>query len=65
MSEKDVTTETIENELYEFFNDKMGNGVAPTIERIRRFKGTMATMDHGIVIDCVGGKQIALIIQVN
>ena len=62
---KEIAKESVENELYDFFNDKMETGEAPEIEWVRRFKGTLATMDNGIVIDCVGGKQIRLIIQVN
>lgn len=62
---KEITKESVENELYDFFNDKMETGEAPEIECIRRFKGTLVTMDNGIVIDCVGGKQIRLIIQVD
>ena len=63
--EKEITKESVENELYDFFNDKMKTGDASEIEWVRRFKGTLATMDNGIVIDCVGGKQIRLIIQVD
>lgn len=62
---KEITKESVENELYDFFNDKMETGEAPEIEGVRRFKGTLVTMDNGIVIDCVGGKQIRLIIQVD
>lgn len=62
---KEITKESVENELYDFFNDKMETGEAPEIEWVRRFKGTLVTMDNGIVIDCKGGKQIRLIIQVN
>lgn len=58
---KEITKESVENELYDFFNDKMETGEAPEIEWVRRFKG----MDNGIVIDCVGGKQIRLTIQVD
>lgn len=63
--EKEITKESVENELFDFFNDKMETGDAPDIEEVRRFKGVLATNDNGIVIDCVGGKQIRLIIQVN
>lgn len=62
---KEITKESVENELYDFFNDKMETGEAPEIEWVRRFKGTLVTMDNGIVIDCVGGKQIRLIIQID
>ena len=61
----EITKESVENDLYDFFNDKMETGDAPEIEWVRRFKDTLATMDNGIVIDCVGGKQIRLIIQVD
>lgn len=63
--EKVITKESVENDLYDFFNDKMETGDAPEIEWVRCFKGTLTTMDNGIVIDCVDGKQIRLIIQVN
>ena len=62
---KEITKESVENELYDFFNDKMETGAAPEIEWVRRFKGTLATMDNGIIIDCKGGKRIRLIIQVD
>ena len=63
--EKEITKESVENDLYDFFNDKMETGDAPEIERVRRFDDTLVTMDNGVVIDCVGGKQIRLIIQVD
>ena len=63
--EKVITKESVENELYDFFNDKMKTGDAPEIDRVRRFEGTLVTSDNGIVIDCVNGKQIRLIIQVD
>lgn len=62
---RDITKESVENRLYDFFNNKMETGEAPEIEWVRHFKGTLTTVDNGIVIDCVGGKQIRLIIQVN
>lgn len=62
---KEITKESVENELYDFFNNKMETGDAPEIEWVRRLKGTLVAVDNGIVIDCVGGKQIRLIIQVN
>ena len=61
--EKEITKESVENELYDFFNDKMETGDAPEIEMVRRFNGY--SNDNGIIIDCVGGKQIRLIIQVD
>ena len=63
--EKVITKESVENDLYNFFNDKMETGDAPEIERVRVFKDNLVTVDNGIIIDCVGGKQIRLIIQVD
>ena len=63
--EKIITKEAVESELYDFFNDKMKTGDAPEIERISRFPERYVTRDNGIVIDCTGGKQIRLIIQVD
>lgn len=61
--EKVITKESVENELYDFFNDKMKIGDAPEI------KGVWKIYDPAngniIAIDCVGGKQIRLIIQVD
>lgn len=62
---KEITKESVEEELYDFFNDKMETGDAPDIERVRVFKDNLVTVDNGIIIDCVGGKQIRLIIQVD
>lgn len=62
---KMITKESVENELYDFFNDKMETDDAPEIDRVRRFEETLVTIDNGIVIDCVNGKQIRLIIQVD
>ncbi|MFR3950716.1 MAG: hypothetical protein ACLTY2_01545 [Coprococcus eutactus] len=63
--EKVITKESVENDLYDFFNDKMKTGDAPEIERVCRYPDMYVTGDNGIVIDCVGGKQIRLIIQVD
>jgi len=63
--EKVITKESVENELYDFFNDKMETGDTPGVERVRVFKDNLVTGDNGIVIDCIGGKQIRLIIQVD
>ena len=63
--EKVIAKESVENDLYDFFNDQMETGEAPEIDRVRRFEGTLVTSDNGIVIDCVNGKQIRLIIQVD
>ncbi|WP_147359866.1 hypothetical protein [Agathobacter rectalis] len=62
---KVITKESVENELYDFFNDKMKTGDAPEIERVGRYPNMYVTGDNGIVIDCIGGKQIRLIIQVD
>lgn len=62
---KEVTKESVEEELYDFFHDKMFTGDAPDIERVRVFKDNLVTADNGIIIDCIGGKQIRLIIQVD
>lgn len=63
--EKVITKESVENELYDFFNNKMETGDAPEVERVGRYPDMYVTGDNGIVIDCVGGKQIRLIIQVD
>ncbi len=62
---KVITKESVENELYDFFNDKMETGDASEIERVDRYPDMYVTGDNGIVIDCVGGKRIRLIIQVD
>lgn len=62
---REITKESVEEELYDFFNNKMETGDAPEIERIGRYPDMYVTRDNGIVIDCVGGKQIRLIIQVD
>lgn len=63
--EKEITKGSVENELYDFFNDKMETGDAPEIERVGRYPDMYVTGDNGIVIDCIGEKQIRLIIQVD
>lgn len=63
--EKEITRQSVENELYDFFNDKMETGDAPEIERVGRYPDMYVTGDNGIVIDYKGGKQIRLIIQVD
>ena len=63
--EKVITKESVENDLYDFFNDKMETWDAPEIERVGRYPDMYVTGDNGIVIDCIGGKQIRLIIQVD
>ena len=62
---KVITKESVENELYDFFNDKMETGDASEIKRVGRYPDMYVTGDNGIVIDCIGGKQIRLIIQVD
>lgn len=63
--EKEITKESVENDLYDFFNDKMEAGDAPEIERVGRYPDMYVTGDNGIVIDCIGEKQIRLIIQID
>lgn len=63
--EKVITKKSVENDLYDFFNDKMETGDAPEIERVSRYPDMYVTGDNGIVIDCIGGKQIRLIIQLD
>lgn len=62
---KVITKESVENELYDFFNDKMETGDAPEIERVGRYPDMYVTGDNGIIINCISGKQIRLIIQVD
>lgn len=62
---KEITRQSVENELYDFFNDKMETGDAPEIKRVGRYPEEYITTDSGIVIDCTGGRQIKLIIQVD
>jgi len=61
--EKVITKESVENDLYDFFNDKMETGDAPEIEGV--WKQYDPANGKIITIDCVGGKQIRLIIQVD
>ena len=63
--EKVITKEFVEDDLYDFFSEKMETGDAPEIEMVGRYPDMYATRDNGIVIDCVGGKRIRLIIQVD
>lgn len=62
---KEITKESVENELYDFCNNKMETGDASEIERVGRYPDMYVTGDNGVVIDCVGEKQIRLIIQVD
>ena len=63
--EKVITKEFVEDDLYDFSSDKMETGDAPEIERVGRYPDMYVTGDNGIVIDCIGEKQIRLIIQVD
>lgn len=63
--EKVITKKSVENDLYDFFNDKMETGDFPEIERVSRYPDMYVTGNNGIVIDCIGGKQIRLIIQLD
>lgn len=63
--EKVITKEFVEDDLYDFFSDKMETGDAPEIERVGRYPDMYVTGDNGIVIDCIDEKQIRLIIQVD
>ena len=59
----EITKESVENDLYDFFNDKMETGDAPEIEGVwRQYDPVNGKI---ITINCVGGKQIRLIIQVD
>lgn len=62
---KEVTKESVEEELYDFFHNKMFTGDAPDIERVRVFKDNLVTADNGIIIDCSNEQQIILTIQVD
>ena len=63
--EKVITRQSVEDELFDFFNDKMETGDANEIKRVGRYPEEYITTDSGIVIDCTGGRQIRLIIQVD
>lgn len=60
---KEVTKESVEEELYDFFHDKMFTGDAPDIEGVWRQHDP--ANGNVVAIDCKGGKQIRLIIQVD
>lgn len=68
--EKVITKESVENELYDFFNDKMKTGDAPEIKCVSISRPDWFSIIHSgtiydeIVIDCVGGKKIELIVRV-
>ena len=57
------SAKVIENELYNFLNDKMITGDTQEIKSICSFEDYFYTSDDGIVIDCVDGTQIILTIQ--
>lgn len=61
--EKVITKESVENELYDFFNNKMKTGDAPEIEGV--WKQYSPANGNIITIDCIGEKKIRLIIQVD
>lgn len=61
--EKVITKEFVEDDLYDFSSDKMETGDAPEIEGV--WKQYDPANGNIIAIDCVGGKQIRLIIQVD
>lgn len=63
--EKGITRQSVEDELFDFFNDKMKTGDTHEIKRVCRYPEEYITTDSGIVIDCTGGRQIRLIIQVD
>ena len=63
--EKGITRQSVEDELFDFFNDKMKTGDTHEIKRVGRYPEEYITTDSGIVIDCTGGRQIRLIIQVD
>lgn len=61
--EKVITKESVENELYDFFNNKMKTGDTPEIEGV--WKQYSPANGNIITIDCIGEKKIRLIIQVD
>ena len=61
--EKVIIKEFVEDDLYDFFSDKMETGDAPEIEGV--WEQYDPANGNIIAIDCVGGKQIRLIIQVD
>lgn len=61
--EKGITRQSVEDDLYDFFSDKMETGDAPEIEGV--WKQYDPANGNIIAIDCVGGRQIRLIIQVD
>lgn len=61
--EKVITKKSVENELYDFFNNKMKTGDAPDIEGVWEMYDP--ANGNVIAIDCIGGRRIRLIIQVD
>ena len=61
--EKVITKKSVENELYDFFNNKMKTGDAPDIEGVWEMYNP--ANGNVIAIDCIGGRRIRLIIQVD
>ena len=57
--EKVITKESVEDELYNFFSNKMMTGDAPEI------KDVLISRNKGIILDCTNGKRITLTIQVD
>lgn len=60
---KEITKESVENELYDFFNNKMETGDASEIEGV--WKQYSPANGNIITINCIGEKKIRLIIQVD
>lgn len=63
-TESEITEESVENKLYDFFYHHFQIDDEPEIEAVGRLQEVFATRDNGVVIDCASGKQIRLIIQV-
>lgn len=61
--EKEITEESVVNELYNFFNDKIETGDVPEINFASIVH--LTTGDSAIRIDCNNGKQIILSVQVD
>lgn len=57
--EKAITKESVEDELYNFFSNKMMTGDAPEI------KDVLVSRNKGIILDCTNGKRITLTIRVD
>ena len=46
----EITRQSVENELFDFFNDKMKTGDAPEIKRVGCYPEEYITIDSGIVL---------------